>query len=218
MTTGVPSASKKNGKVERSRQRGPSHEKSALTRSKILAASIDVFANAGFEHARMSDIAKQADIAKGTLYIYFPTKEALFEAAFVDMVGGVIRSISAAEFDPAESVRAFILRVMKPALEGLNNPSRAGVFRVIILEGSRFPSLLETYRRNAFTPFSQAIRGLAQVALARGEIRSDALARLPLLMVAPGLAATIWNGLFPDEAINISEMFEGFVDLVFAGD
>jgi AcrR family transcriptional regulator len=216
MTTDKSISANQTKRKARSRQRGPSHEKSAQTRSKIIAASLTVFATSGFEQARMSEIAEKAGIAKGTLYIYFPTKEALFEATFTDIVRGMMQSLTTPELGPTETVKAFILRAIAPALLGLNDPRRAAVFRLILAEGPRFPALLETYRRVAFDPFSTAIRGLAQIARARGEIRSDALSRLPLLMMAPGLAATIWNGLFQDEPINVAEMFEGFVDLVFA--
>ena len=45
----------------------------------ILAAALDVFSEHGFAAARLDDIATRAGVAKGTLYLYFPDKETLFE-------------------------------------------------------------------------------------------------------------------------------------------
>jgi AcrR family transcriptional regulator len=52
-----------------------------LRRSEIIAAALKVFAKKGFGSARAEDVAAQARIAKGTLYLYFDSKEAIYEAA-----------------------------------------------------------------------------------------------------------------------------------------
>src|ERR1700742_4036667 len=46
----------------------------------ILAAALDCFARGGFSATRMDDVARAAGVTKGTLYLYFPNKQALFEA------------------------------------------------------------------------------------------------------------------------------------------
>src|SRR5262245_17938042 len=51
-----------------------------VRRQAILKAALKVFAAHGFEAARLDDVAKRAGVAKGTLYLYFRAKEALFEA------------------------------------------------------------------------------------------------------------------------------------------
>ncbi len=50
------------------------------TRQKIIASGMDLFIRQGFEAVTMEQIAEQADIAKGTLYNYFPIKEAILDA------------------------------------------------------------------------------------------------------------------------------------------
>lgn len=52
----------------------------AFRRSEILTASTRVFGNKGFEATRMEDIAREADLAKGTLYLYFKSKDAIYKA------------------------------------------------------------------------------------------------------------------------------------------
>lgn len=58
------------------------NERQADKRDRIVEAAIDVFCSRGFEGASMAEIAERADVAKGTLYLYFTSKEQLAQSAF----------------------------------------------------------------------------------------------------------------------------------------
>ncbi len=58
-----------------------------LKHEKILRAATEVFANKGYFAARMTDVAKQAEVADGTLYLYFEGKEHLLLSIFDDVLG-----------------------------------------------------------------------------------------------------------------------------------
>ena len=80
--------------------------KRALTsvrREEIVQAAIKVFSRHGFEAARAEDIARAARIAKGTLYLYFPSKEALYSAAIAHAVAE-LQTLSAQGIGAAESL------------------------------------------------------------------------------------------------------------------
>ena len=66
--------------------------------AELLDAALEVFAEKGFAAARMEDIAARAGAAKGTLYLYFPSKEAVFEA--------LVRSLIVPNLDRAEAIAA----------------------------------------------------------------------------------------------------------------
>lgn len=57
-------------------------ERTMDKREKIIQAAVGVFGESGFDAASMADIAAKAGVAKGTLYLYFPSKEQLFEEVF----------------------------------------------------------------------------------------------------------------------------------------
>jgi hypothetical protein len=73
---------------------------------------------------------------------------------------------------------------------------RRDVARLVITEGARFPSIAEFYYREVVAHGIAAMRALIERAISRGEISHDALARFPQLVVAPGLVAILWAGLF----------------------
>jgi AcrR family transcriptional regulator len=200
------------------RPRGPSPDKTARTRRAIAVAALDTFLERGFSATRMIDVSQRAGVAKGTLYLYFTDKEALFEGVLTEVIAAPIASVRETEPAPGESVHSFLRRVVVPLMRDFENSRRADVARLVIAEGAHFPALAATYRRLALDPVHLMIRRLGQIAVERGEISSDALVRFPLLMLAPGLAATAWNGLFGiREPVDTGAVFAAWVDLVFRG-
>ena len=79
-------------------------------RSLITEAAIDVFAEKGFHQARVSDVAKRAGVADGTIYLYFKNKEdlllSIFEEKMDELLAGLGEALEGVE-DPLERVRTF---------------------------------------------------------------------------------------------------------------
>ena len=197
------------------RGRGPSPQKTAETQARICRAALSRFLSDGFEQTRMLDVAREAGVAKGTLYLYFPTKEALFEGVLTQMLGGAVERFNLAPPDPDEPTIDFVMRAMMPLVDDDQARLRQDLFRLILTEGQRFPEVLATYRRVALDPVLAAARRIGARARSRGEISSDALERMPILLLAPGVLVTIWNRMFPEEAIDPSEVFRSYLQLVF---
>jgi len=201
------------------RSRGPSPAKTAHTRQNIIAAALDTFLERGFAGTRMSDVAGRAGVAKGTLYLYFADKEALFEGVLREVITEPLSGLGAAALRPGEPVRAFLSRVMGPILRDMERSRRAPVIRLVVAEGARFPVLAQTYRRVVIEPAAAAIRQLARRAVETGELRTDALVRFPQLLAAPAVLVTLWNGLFAaDGPLDGEAVFEAYLDLVFGAD
>ena len=80
----------------------------------IIAAALEVFAEKGFAGARMDEIARRAGISKGTLYLYFETKEAMFRAVVREVVVPNVEAVRdafvAADLPFDATVRAFLPR------------------------------------------------------------------------------------------------------------
>ena len=73
------------------------------TRSLILDAALDVFSEDGFHQTTMDQIAEKAGLGKGTLYRYFPTKDALYHALFLEKWNGLIQA-TRSEFQRHDNV------------------------------------------------------------------------------------------------------------------
>ena len=168
----------------------------AARRQAILGAALTVFAERGYEAARLDDVAARAGVAKGTLYLYFKDKEALFEALIRGAVAPVLEHMTqaAASLDvpAAKLIETFFTLFEKEVL----GTERKLVLRLIIAEGPRFPALAQFYYREVVSRGMALMRALAARAAEQGEFPTDAAARFPQLIVAPLLVAVIWDSLF----------------------
>lgn len=163
----------------------------------------------------MADVAAAAGVAKGTLYLYYPTKEKLFEGVLLDMLGDMAKLMGPQEIRADETVAAFLARVLGPLMTGPDKDRRFALFRLVLHEGPKFPELAAVYRRTALDPALAALRLLAARARQRGETQAEELERAPLLFLAPGLLATVWNALFPAEPVEHVTLFEAFLAVAF---
>jgi AcrR family transcriptional regulator len=165
-------------------------------RQAILEAALTEFAERGYAAARLDDVAARAGVAKGTLYLYFEHKEALFEQLIRSAVSPVMdrfaKIAEAADLSPLAVLDAFFALFQKEVL-GTN---RKLLLRLILAEGARFPALAEIYYREVVTRGLRLMRRTAERARKQGAFPTDATARYPQLIIAPLLLAVIWDSLF----------------------
>jgi AcrR family transcriptional regulator len=194
------------------RRRG---ENSAARREAILAAALDEFSASGFAAARLDDVARRAGVAKGTIYLYFRDKDALFQELVRSVITPlVMRFEAAAQADVP--VRAVVEEIVRLFIREVYGTRRKDVIRLIIAEGPRFPKLAEFYYREVIARLLGTARGLLRRAADRGEVGAEELARFPQLLLAPGLVAIVWSGLFDRfEPIDIEALMRAHLDLLF---
>jgi AcrR family transcriptional regulator len=213
-TTTRPSAKRPrraSGATEPTRY-GSRAKRSAERRDSILAAALDEFAARGFAATRLDDVARQADVAKGTIYLHFADKEALFEELIRMELGPVVSALEQASHAelPLRQVTDQLIEVF---VRGIFETRRKDVIRLVITEGPRFPKLAEFYYREVIARVLGIVRGLLRRAFERGELASDALVRFPQLLAAPGIIAIIWSGLFDRfEPLDVRAMMRAHFD------
>jgi AcrR family transcriptional regulator len=168
----------------------------AARKQAILDAALSVFAERGFEAARLEDVAARAGIAKGTLYLHFSDKEALFEELIRSAVAPImdqVTQLAAAPDVPATVLLdAFFTRFAQEVL----GTKRKLLLRLLISEGPRFPAVARFYHREVVSRGLALMRTIAERAARNGEFATDAPARFPQLIVAPLILSVVWDGLF----------------------
>jgi AcrR family transcriptional regulator len=190
--------------------------KAAARRDAILEAALDEFSARGFEAARLDDVAKRADVAKGTIYLYFKDKEDLFQELIRSKMTPVVGTIETALATDLP-LRVIVDQVIEFFVREVYGTRRKQLIRLIISEGPRFPALAEFYYREVLSRILKAVRGLLQRAYERGELADDTLLRFPQLLGAPGIIAIVWSGLFDRfEPLDVSGMMHAHVDRLLA--
>jgi AcrR family transcriptional regulator len=186
----------------------------AAKRQAILDAALDEFSARGFAAARMDDVAERAGVAKGTIYLYFEDKEALFQelvrTSLVPIVGG-LKIPEGVEVSVRVLLEAFADTLVREVLE----TRRADLIRLVLTEGGRFPQLAEFHYHEVIQRGIAAMRGLIGFGIARGEIKNPKLQEFPQLVIAPALVALIWQGMFAKFApLDVRAMLQTHIDLL----
>jgi AcrR family transcriptional regulator len=187
--------------------------RSAFRRDAILRA--EEFSPRGFAAARLEDVAQRAGVGKGTIYLHFRDKEALFQELVTTMLMPFVANIEATP--PAGlPIRLVLERLIDLFLREIYGTERRKLIRLVMTEGPRFPQLAEFHYENVVKRAIVAMRGLLAGAHARGELRNDALVRFPQLVVAPAMMAIIWSGLFDRFAtLDVAALMRAHLDLIF---
>jgi AcrR family transcriptional regulator len=191
-------------------------ERAAERRGAIIEAAMDEFIARGFAATRLDDVARRAGVAKGTIYLHFKDKEALFEelirTAIVPLVGRLVAPPPVA----GASVRDMIEGFANVFIREVATTRRGDIVRLIVAEGPRFPDIADFYYREVVSRGLAGMRALIELGVARGEIRQESLARFPQILVAPAIVAVIWQSLFARHApLDAIEMFRVHLDLIF---
>jgi AcrR family transcriptional regulator len=189
--------------------------RAAERREAIIEAALDEFVARGFAATRLDDVAKRAGVAKGTIYLHFKDKEALFQELIRTALVPLISRLAAPP--PAGgSVRAALEGFAQTFAQEVVTTRRGDIVRLIVAEGARFPSVADFYYREVVSRGMAGMRALIELGIARGEIPNEALARFPQIVVAPAIVAVIWQGLFGQHApLDAKEMLRVHLDLIF---
>jgi AcrR family transcriptional regulator len=210
----APSGSPKAAAVARPANRA---ERAADRRQAIIEAALDEFIDRGYAATRLDDVASRAGVAKGTIYLHFRDKQALFEelirTALVPLIGRL-----AAPPTAGGSIRAALESFAENFAKEVVATRRGAIVRLIIAEGPRFPDIADFYYREVVSRGIAGMRALIELGIARGEIKQSGLKDFPQIVVAPAMVAVIWQGLFGRHApLDAVAMFRVHLDLIFGG-
>lgn len=209
----VKSAGLAHTKPRRARKLEP-----AARKQDILDAALSVFAEHGFEAARLDDVAARAGVAKGTLYLHFADKEELFEEVVRGAVTPIVERLGALATAPDIPIDKALEALFSVFERDVLGTERKLVIRLVIAEGPRFPRIAEFYYRSVVGRIMPLIRKMAERAIERGELSSDALSRYPQLIAAPLLVAVIWDALFARiEPLDFADFFRAHREMLTAG-
>jgi AcrR family transcriptional regulator len=200
------------------KKRGRHHKIAPAERKQaILEAALAVFAERGFEAARLEDIAARAGVAKGTLYLYFKDKETLFEELLRGAVSPILAGVSALAEAPdmpfAEALDTLYGFFQQEVLA----TDRKHLLRLVLTEGPRFPRIAEAHYRNVVSRMLPLIQKIAQRAADRGELASDAVVRFPQLVAEPIVTTIIWDALFSKiKPLDVTGFLQAHRDILIA--
>jgi AcrR family transcriptional regulator len=178
----------------------------------ILDAALDVFVRQGFAAARIQDVARAAGVTTGTVYLYFSSKEAVFEAAVLHAMDAMLTPTEQRINTHEGTSESLLIETMRRWWKtAALDPRYAGMPMLVTLEADRFPGLARHFVTavldRAYTLYARVLeRGIA-----RGEFRPHDVHYGARLLLAPIHYALAYNwGLAPYDGANRFD--RGYVD------
>ena len=189
----------------------------------IIAAALALFAAHGFAATRLEDVAHRAGVSKGTIYLYFPTKEALFRAVVRQ---GLLPNIAAMEELAAthRGAAAALLREIAGRMFSLIETDLAVIPRLVLTESGNFPGIARFYAEEVAARGRRLIAGVIARGVEHGEFRPLDIPSVVPLVVAPILMLLLWHSAFarhvappPGLAFDPRAVFEAHLDVLERG-
>ncbi|WP_323007540.1 TetR/AcrR family transcriptional regulator [Pseudorhodobacter sp.] len=172
----------------------------------ILTAALAEFGENGFAGSSMGGIAARAGIARPTVYLYFDTKDAIFEAAVMDRMGGMVAR--AHELMSIEMPFDQMLeRVLRNYYDSIAATDAAVLIRVLVAEGGRFPALSAFFRSRMLGAIEGLLAELVAKGIARGEVRPEVQALDLKVVIAPAVFTIVFGLIFGELSADAREKF-----------
>ena len=161
--------------------------------AELVAAALELFVEKGFAGTRLDDVAARAGVSKGTLYLYFDSKEALFKAVIQEGIVPILEQ-GASLIDAFKGSSAELLRVLIGEWwQRIGETHLAGVPKLMISEARNFPELAVYYHDTVIVRGRDLIRRTLQRGIAAGEFRLVDIETAIDVIFAPVLMRVIWR-------------------------
>lgn len=159
----------------------------------LLEAALDLFVEKGYAATRVDDVATRAGVSKGTLFLYFSSKEELFKAVVRENIAGRFPEWNA-EFEQFQGTTTDMLRHCYAVWWKRIGATRAsGITKLMLSEAGNFPQIAQFYQREVIEPGQNLIRRILQRGVERGEFCIPDIHCAVYVVQAPMIFLMLWK-------------------------
>jgi AcrR family transcriptional regulator len=185
----------------------------------LIDAAIEVFAEKGFSGSRLEDVARRAGVSKGTAYLYFPNKEALFKAAIREVVVTRI-AMGEREVEAWQGSSEDLLRQVLGHWMQVIRSRQGGLLKLIVAEARNFPDLAAWYHAEVGERGNRLLIAVLRRGVEHGEFRRFNVEAMAAVIACPMAFRAIWqHSLGCYEALPVSDelFYETYFNMMLAG-
>jgi AcrR family transcriptional regulator len=196
------------------------HRRKDARPAEIVAAALDVFVEHGFAAAKLSDVARRARVTKGTVYLYFESKEALFKAVVRETIVPVIAEGEALARSFTGTARELVERLVREYWRLVGETRLAGIPKLMIAEAGTFPELTRFYYDEVVARGHRLMAGVIERGIKNGEFRPLDLTIAAKLAMSPLMHAVVSRQAFAScmpEGFNVQKYLDTHIDLYLHG-
>ena len=175
-------------------EQAPKRERRKEARpGELLDAALDLFVEKGFSAARVDEVAARAGVSKGTLFLYFQSKEDLFKAVVRENIANKFPAWQE-EFATFEGSSSDMLRyALVSWWERIGKTRVSGITKLVMSEAQNFPEIAAFYQEEVIKPGNAMIRSILERGVQSGEFRDMDLEQAVHIIVAPMIFLMMWK-------------------------
>jgi AcrR family transcriptional regulator len=188
--------------------------------SEILAAAMETFVEHGYAATKLEDVAKRAGVTKGTLYIYFESKEALFKAVVRESIVPILATAEQMAQDRSADPKLLLRRLMNDWWEAMGPSGLGGLPKLVMSEATNFPELAQFWYDEVVRRGRQVFAQVLRRGMEQGTFRSVDVDLAVRMILAPVLMAAIWKHSFlacEKEAFPVEQYLATSIDIFLRG-
>lgn len=159
----------------------------------LLEAALDLFVEKGYAATRVEEVAARAGVSKGTLFLYFPSKEDLFKAVVRENVVAPVTQGAAELAQFQGNSRDMLEWMMLQWWRRYGDTQASGISKLVMSEASNFPDLADFFRTEVITPAHDLVRRTLQRGIDRGEFRAVDVELTLHSVMSPLLFLVMWK-------------------------
>lgn len=161
----------------------------------IVEAAMALFSERGFGATRLEDVARRAGVSKGTVFVYFATKEELFRAVAQTVLNTRLVALRHVASDLDVPVRQLVPALLEQAVQVMESGLPA-MIRLLIAESRQFPDLARVWYDEVVSKVLAMLVGAIRNGQARGEIRDGDPQLFAMSIVSPMFAVAMFREVF----------------------
>ena len=188
--------------------------------AEIIAAALETFAERGFAATRLDDIAERAGVTRGTLYLYFPSKEELFKAVVRQAIVPVIARGEEMVEHSQESSAALLAKILLMIPTAVAGSAVSAIPKLMISEARNFPDLAQFYLKEVIRRGRRLLTAIIARGVERGEFRPVDMDHVFYCVVGPVLLTMLWKHSFEPydgERLDARALCQAHLDLLLHG-
>lgn len=188
--------------------------------AEILDAALGLFAEKGYAATRLEEVARRAGVSKGTLYLYFESKEALFKAVVTTLVVPELERAEHTIETARGNARDLLAQLLRGWWQSVGESRLCGLPKLIIAEAGNFPELARFYSDEVISRARRVIAAVIEQGIRQGEFKACDSELTARLVLAPLIFAAIWKqSLAPwdQPGLDMERYLDQHVDLILHG-
>jgi AcrR family transcriptional regulator len=196
------------------------HRRKEARPAEIIAAALESFTEHGFAATKLEDVAHRAGVTKGTMYLYFESKDALFKAVVRDTVLPAIERAEHLVETFEGGARELFATLVRGWWSMMAQPGLSALPKLMISEVAHFPELARFYHEEVVQRGRRLMASVIQRGIDRGEIRPLDVEYASRVLTSPVILAAVWkHSMLRCEcaAYDFDRFIEVFIDIALDG-